>query len=118
MKALFTAIQGGFQAEIRHLARSRLFVALTVIQAVTFLFLVSLFGLTGSFAPTAIISEDQGPYAQALITKLAEAHHSFALRQMDQASAQAALRKGDLVAIITIPKNFSYALAHSENTAV
>jgi uncharacterized protein YjbI with pentapeptide repeats len=118
MKALLTAIVGGFQAEICHLTRSRLFVALTIAQAVTFLFLVSLFGLTGSFAPTAIISEDQGPYAQVLITKLAEAHHSFALRQMDPVSAQAALRKGDLVAIITIPKNFSYALAHSENTAV
>jgi ABC-2 type transport system permease protein len=118
LKALLTAIAGGFLAEISHLTRSRLFVALTVIQAVTFLFLVSLFGLTGSYAPTAIIAEDQGPYAHMLITQLTEAHHSFALRQMDPAAAQAALHKGDLVAIITIPKNFSYALAHGENTDV
>jgi hypothetical protein len=77
MNALLTTLLGGFQAEVTHLSRSRLFVALTVIQAVTFLFLVSLFGLTGSRAPTAIISEDQGSYARAFIAQLASAHHSF-----------------------------------------
>jgi len=60
MKPMLTALLGGFQAEIMQMARSRLFVALTVVQALTFLFLVSLFGMTGSFAPTAVISEDQG----------------------------------------------------------
>jgi ABC-2 type transport system permease protein len=118
MNALLTTLLGGFQAEVTHLSRSRLFVALTVIQAVTFLFLVSLFGLTGSRAPTAVISEDQGPYASAFITQLTSAHHSFDLRQMDQAAAQAALRKGDLVAIITIPKDFSNTIAHGQNTTV
>lgn len=118
MNALLTTLLGGFQAEVTHLSRSRLFIALTVIQAITFLFLVSLFGLTGSRAPTAIISEDQGPYARAFIAQLVAAHHSFDLHQMDQASAQAALRKGDLVAIITIPKNFSAAIVHGQDTAV
>jgi ABC-2 type transport system permease protein len=112
------ALIGGFRAEFVQLLRSRLFVALTVIQAVTFLFLVSLFGMTGSFAPTAIIVEDKGPYAKEFIAQLEAAHHSFDLRVMDQASAQAVLNRGDLVAIITIPKDFSDAVAHGKETTV
>ncbi len=118
MTALLAALRGSFLAEMVHLARSRLFVALTVIQAVTFLFLVSLFGLTGSRAPTAVVTDDRGTYAKDFIAQLAAAHHSFDLRSMDQVSATAALAKGDLVAIITLPNNFSYALAHGENTTV
>ena len=114
MKALLSVLWGSFQAELLQLIRARLFVALTVVQAVTFLFLVSLFGLTGSRAPTALITEDQGPYARAFITQLAAAHHSFDLRSMDEASAEAALNTGGLVAIITIPKDFSYAIAHGQ----
>jgi ABC-2 type transport system permease protein len=118
MTALLAALRGSFLAEMVHLTRSRLFVALTVIQAVTFLFLVSLFGLTGSRAPTAFVTDDRGTYAKDFIAQLAAAHHSFDLRSMDQVSATAALAKGDLVAIITLPNNFSYALAHGENTTV
>jgi ABC-2 type transport system permease protein len=118
MNALLSPLLGGFQAEIMQLLRSRLFVALTIIQAVTFLFLVSLFGLTGSNAPTAIVSEDQGAYARLFVATLAATHHSFALRTMDQASAEAALQRGELVAIITIPKNFSSAIAQGEDTGI
>ena len=114
MKTLFAVLWGSFQAELLQLTRARLFVALTIVQAITFLFLVSLFGLTGSRAPAAIITEDQGPYARAFIAQLAAAHHSFDLRLMDEASAEAALQTGGLVAIITIPKNFSFAIAHGQ----
>jgi ABC-2 type transport system permease protein len=116
--AVFVALIGGFRAEFTQLLRSRLFVALTIIQAVTFLFLVGLFGMTGSFAPTAIIVADRGPYAKEFVAQLETAHHSFDLRVMDQASAQAALDRGDLVAIITIPKDFSDAVAHGKETTV
>ncbi len=71
MNALLSVLVGSFRAELLHLLRARLFVALTIIQAVTFLFLVSLFGLTGSRAPTALVTEDRGPYAKAFITQLA-----------------------------------------------
>ncbi len=118
MTAQLATIRGSFLAEIIQLTRSRLFVALTVIQAVTFLFLVSLFGLTGSRAPTAVIIEDRGSYAKDFIAQLAAAHNSFDLRTMDQASARAALARGDLVAIITLPSDFSYALTHGNNTTI
>jgi ABC-2 type transport system permease protein len=114
MKAQFVVLAGSFRAEMLHLMRARLFVALTVIQAVTFLFLVSLFGLTGSRAPTALVTQDQGPYAKAFITQLASTYHSFDLRPMDESSALAALHRGSLVAIITIPNGFSYAIAHRQ----
>jgi ABC-2 type transport system permease protein len=114
MKALLLVLVESFRAELLQLSRARLFVALTIVLATTFLFLVSLFGLTGSRAPAAIINEDQGPYARAFIAQLANTHHSFDLRPMDEASAEAALHTGSLVAIITIPKNFSYAIANGQ----
>lgn len=43
---------------------------------------------------------------------------SFDLRPMDQASAIAALQRGELVAIITLPEEFSYAIAHGEETTI
>ena len=114
MNALFSVLAGSFRAELLHLLRARLFVALTIIQAVTFLFLVSLFGLTGSRAPTALVTQDHGPYAQEFITQLASTYHSFDLRPMDASVAFAELQRGSLVAIITIPANFSSALADGQ----
>jgi ABC-2 type transport system permease protein len=114
MNAVLSVLSGSFRAELLHLLRARLFVALTIIQAVTFLFLVSLFGLTGSRAPTALVTQDKGPYALAFIAQLASTYHSFDLRPMDAASALAALHRGSLVAIITLPNNFSSALAHGQ----
>ncbi|MGI4787849.1 MAG: ABC transporter permease [Janthinobacterium lividum] len=111
MRRLLRAFGGGFRAEWIQLGRSRLLIALTVIQAITFLFLVSLFGLTGSRAPTALVAEDQGRYAQMFTVDLEAAHHSFALKPMDQGSARAALDRGELVAIITIPSGFTDTIA-------
>jgi ABC-2 type transport system permease protein len=111
MSAAVQAILGGFMAEMIYLSRAHLFLLLTVIQALTFLFLVSLFGLTGSRAPTALVSHDQGAYARMFIARLAAAHHSFALRPMSQSAATTALKQGDLAAIITLPSDFSQTIA-------
>jgi len=118
MRAALAAVWAGAQAEALHLRRARLLVALAVVQAVTFLLLVSLFGLTGSRAPTALVDEDNGAYARHFIVDLAAAHHSFALRRMDQTTAMRLLRQGDLVAVITIPRGFSQAVAHGETVAL
>lgn len=118
MKNILRAMFGAFRAEFIQLGRSPLLVALTVIQAVTFLLLVSLFGLTGNQAPTALIDEDHGPYAQIFVKILAETHHSFSLRVMDQAAATMALQHGQLVAIIVIPHGFSDAIAHGDTKAI
>jgi ABC-2 type transport system permease protein len=110
MKKTLTALYGSFRAELLQLGRSRALVALAIIQAITFLLLVSLFGLTGSMAPTALINNDNGPYSKIFIKNLQNDHHSFALRYLDLKTATEELDHGRLVAIITIPQNFSQTI--------
>ena len=113
MNAIFRIIFNAAWGEWLHLYRSPLFVALAIIQAVTLIFLVSLFGITGALAPTAVIDDDGGPYARQFIHHLQTAHHSFALRfDMSESAAEKALRQGRLVAIITIPAGFSYGIEY------
>jgi ABC-2 type transport system permease protein len=118
MSGILPAVWAGMRAEVLHLHRARLLVALGIVQAVTFLLLVSLFGLTGSRAPTALIDEDHGVYGQRFVADLEAAHHSFALQSMSRATAMGLLRQGDLVAVITIPPTFSRAIAHGKTVAL
>ncbi|MBV9280811.1 MAG: ABC transporter permease [Chloroflexi bacterium] len=118
MRAVLRGVAAGARAEAVQLRRSRFLVILTLLQAVTFLLLVSLFGLTGSRAPTALVDRDGGPAARRLLADLQAAHHSFALRPMGAAAAGAALRRGDLVAVITIPRGFSAAVARGRTVAL
>src|SRR5207253_528698 len=80
--------------EAAHLLGSRGFVALTALAAVSFLAMVSLFGLTGSYAPVALIDRDGGPLARRFVEALDGAHHSFALKYMSAEAAEAALGSG------------------------
>ena len=104
--------------EAAHLLGSRGFVALTALAAVSFLAMVSLFGLTGSYAPVALIDRDGGPLARRFIEALDGAHHSFALTYLSEEAAEAALGSGRLVGIITIPAGFSDAVARGTTVAV
>ena len=105
--------------ELLQLKRSPLLVSLTIIQAVTFLFLVSLFGMTGAMAPTAVIDRDMGGRAQAFIQNLNQAHHSFSvIRSMTDEQAMDALKHGNLVAKITIPKNFTRSILRRQNSSI
>ena len=93
--------------ELEHLRRNRAFVGLTALAAVSFLVMVSLFGLTGAYAPVALIDLDGGPHAKRLIEAMSNAHHSFNLKFMSEDQAQKLLATGQLVGIITIPRGFS-----------
>jgi len=108
----------GARAEAIQLRRSPLLVALAIVQAITFLLLVSLFGLTGSRAPTGLVDQDGGRLARHLVADIAAAHNSFALQHMDASAADVALRRGDLVAVITIPRGFSDAVARGDTVAL
>ncbi len=105
------ALRAAARLEFQQLNRSRVLVTLVVLEAITFLVLVSLFGLTGSRAPTALIDRDKGPLAKSFVRELEAAHHSFALRPMTLARAHDQLSRGDLVAIIEIPRGFSKTVA-------
>jgi ABC-2 type transport system permease protein len=104
--------------EAAQLLGNRGFVALTALAAVSFLAMVSLFGLTGSYAPVALLDRDGGPFAQQFIAALNGAHHSFALKYMSAGEAEAALGSGRLVGIITIPAGFSDSVAKGKTMAI
>jgi ABC-2 type transport system permease protein len=105
------ALRASARAELEQLRHSRVLVALVFVEAITFLVLVSLFGLTGSRAPTALIQLDHGPLARSFVEQLEQAHHSFSLRPMSAAQAKQQLAQGKLVASITIPRNFGSAIS-------
>ena len=117
MKRTLLIVATAFKLEMVHLSRSPLLVSLTLVQAITFLFLVSLFGMTGANAPTAIIDNDRGGRAQAFIEDLRSAHNSFSLVYgMDEKQAMDALQHGNLVAAITIPQGFSRSFSRHRSS--
>lgn len=118
MRARLGAVLSGAHAEALSLRRSPLLVILVVVQAITFLLLVSLFGLTGSRAPTGLVDLDATPVSAHLIADITAAHHSFALKRLDHDSAEAMLRRGELVSVITIPKGFSAAVQRGDTVAL
>ena len=104
--------------ELAQLRGNRAFIALTALAAVSFLVMVSLFGLTGSYAPVALIDLDGGPYARSFAEALDAAHHSFALKSMSREEATGALLSGRLVGIITIPANFGADIERGETVPI
>jgi ABC-type multidrug transport system permease subunit len=113
MKSTITALGGGFRAEINRLRRSRLLVVLTVVEAVTFLVLVSTFGLTANHVPTAVVDQDRNGarLARQWVQIMAATYGTYGVRYMDSRSAQQALGRGDVAAILTIPPDFSEHMA-------
>jgi len=111
-------IKASAALEAAQLRRNRAFVLLTALAAVSFLAMVSLFGLTGAFAPVALINLDNGPYATKFIDALNNAHHSFALKYLTQEEAQSRLHSGRLVGVLTIPEDFSEKIAAGKTVAI
>jgi ABC-type Na+ efflux pump permease subunit len=107
----FRALRSAARVELEQLNRSRVLVGLVFCEAITFLVLVSLFGLTGSRAPTALVQLDQGPLAQSFVRELRAAHDSFRLRPMGAARARSEIEQGEIVAVVTIPRDFDSAVS-------
>jgi len=111
MRCETSALLAGVKVELNRLRRSHLLIVLVLVQAVTFLLLVTLFGTTGAFAPTVVVNHDQGPLSQTFITNLQNDHHSFALTFMDnETKARQLVERGQYVALIVIPQGFSQTL--------
>src|SRR5258708_20774923 len=113
MTPTLTALGGGFRAEIQQLRRSRLLIVLTIAEAVTFLMLVSIFGLTGNHVPTAVVDRDGGKLAHQWAQEMSATYHTYGVRYMDASSAEQALGRGDVAAILWIPAGFSHTLLTS-----
>jgi len=91
--------------DIRSSLTERAFMITSIIIPINFLLLFLLFALTGGQAPTAIVLEDKGPYAQQFLSAL-EHSHSFVIQQTTSVDAKTLMKKGQIVAIVTVPANF------------
>ncbi|MGA2141200.1 MAG: ABC transporter permease [Brevinematales bacterium] len=118
MKQIAIAVIGGFRAESVQMRRSKLLLFLATVQSVIFIFLVSIFGLTGSRAPIAIVDEDRGFYSAIFTDSLNNAHHSFSLKFMEKEKALDAVKHGDLVSVIKIPAGFSSGIEAGRNVFI
>jgi ABC-2 type transport system permease protein len=101
--------------------RSALTERSTMLQSVSlpinYLIMMSLFALSGSAAPTAVIMLDHGRYAQQFLASM-EHSDSFRLRVESAGQARAQLHQGTLVAAVTIPANFDRAVAANQPVQV
>jgi ABC-2 type transport system permease protein len=115
---LTASCSASWRAEVAHLRRSLLFLVLALVQGMTFLVLVSLFALTGSRAPTALIDSDHTPLSREFVNDLRAAHDSFSIRPMTARQAESQLDAARIVAIITIPKGFEASITRGQTAAV
>ena len=103
--------------DFRAALTDRLFTIIGLFVPMNVLILMSLFVLAGSFAPTAVVMEDQGAYAQAFYQAMSQAH-SFRLQKTSAAQAQQLINAGQIVAVVTIPSNFDTRLQNHQPVQV
>jgi ABC-type Na+ efflux pump permease subunit len=104
--------------ELHELRAQLAFVALTVAAALTFLATVSLFGLTGSNLPLALVDEDHGPYVERFVHALESVPHAFSVRRMNGEEATRELRTGRLIGAVTLPAGFTAAIEKGDTVAI
>ena len=90
------------------------FVILTLLSALTFLAAMSLFGLTGSSLPLAVVDEDQGALADSFVKAVRGVRHAFAVLPMGAGERVEAIRRGDVSGVLTIPRGFTATVARGD----
>jgi len=113
LRVVWACAKKDFQAALT----DRLFTVLSLFVPVNLLILMSLFVLAGSNAPTAVVMEDQGPYAQAFYQAMSQAH-SFRLQITSAAEAEHLITAGQTVAVVTIPTDFDARVKQNQPVQV
>jgi ABC-type transport system involved in multi-copper enzyme maturation permease subunit len=103
--------------DFRAALTDRLFTVLSLFVPVNVLILMSLFVLAGSNAPTAVVMEDQGPYAQTFYKAMSQAY-SFRLQIASSAEAERLITAGQIVAVVTIPADFDTQVQQNQPVQV
>ena len=103
--------------EIKSALTERATTIVGVFLPVNFLILMSLFAVSGGLAPTAVVMEETGPYAQQFYSAMAHAH-SFALQTATAREAQHMIQAGKIVAVVTIPSDFDTRLRQHQPVQV
>src|SRR5436305_7300527 len=91
--------------DIKTSFRERTFTIVGTLVPINILFLMILFVIGGGYAPTAVVMNDRGPYAQQFYQAMNGAH-SFRLQQTSAQEAGSMLRSGQIVAVVTVPADF------------
>ena len=95
----------------------RLFTILGLFVPANVLIMMILFVLAGSKAPTAVVMQDNGPYAQAFTQAMSQAH-SFSLRVSPAAEASRLMAAGQIVAVVTVPPDFDARIRQDQPVQV
>lgn len=99
--------------DIKSALTERAFTVVSIFLPLNALILMSLFAVSGGLAPTAVVMEEQGPYAQRFYASMSQAH-SFILRQSTAAEAQRLIMAGRIVAVVTIPADFDERVGQNQ----
>ncbi len=103
--------------EIRSALTERVFTIISIFVPVNVLILLSLFVLSGSNAPTAVVMLDTGHYAQQFYDAMSHAH-SFRLQTASASQAQDLMQAGKIVAVVTIPADFDERVQQNQPVQV
>jgi ABC-type multidrug transport system permease subunit len=103
--------------DIKSALTERIATVIGVVLPVNFLILMSLFVLSGGQAPTAVVMQDTGPYAQQFYDAMAHAH-SFILQKDSAQEAEALIQEGRIVTVVTIPSDFDARIQRNEPVQV
>jgi ABC-2 type transport system permease protein len=103
--------------DIKIALTDRVFTIIGLIVPVNILILLSLFVVSGGQAPTAVVMQDNGPYAQKFYDSMSHAH-SFVLQKASASQAQNLIDAGRIVAVVTIPADFDSSIASNQAVKV
>lgn len=103
--------------DLRSALTERVFTIVCIFLPVNFLILMSLFVLAGSHAPTAVVMQENGPYAREFYTAMNNAH-SFSLRTASASEASSLISSGQIVAVVTIPPDFDARISAGQPVQV
>ena len=103
--------------DIRSTLTERTLIILGSVVPLNFLILLSLLVISGGYAPTAVVMQDTGPYAQQFYDAMNNAH-SFLLRTASVAEADQLIQTGRIVAVVTIPPDFDLRVQQNQPVQV
>lgn len=103
--------------DIKSAVTERFFTIISLFVPMNILILLSLFVLSGGQAPTAVVMQDTGPYAQGFYNAMSHAH-SFRLQKTTADEAQHLIQAGKIVAVVTIPANFDTSVQNNQAVQV
>jgi ABC-2 type transport system permease protein len=103
--------------DIKSALTERAFTIVGTLVPLNILILLSLFVIGGGYAPTAVVMEDTGPYAQQFYHAMSTAH-SFVLQKVSATEASDLIQGGRIVAVVTIPADFDARIRQNQPVQV